>query len=87
MLTFAECLKEAAAKMGHSPDAGDEYTNAYAFYDAPAKGEIREGGDTRVIMKNDGTALSMTAYALFPDKDYVRSFIIKDGNLVEIEAE
>lgn len=86
MLDFRQCFAEACKAMGRKPTAGDEYTNAYAFYDKTADGAEQTGGDTCIVMKEDGKRLNMLAYAITPDKEYIRSFDITDeGEPVTVE--
>lgn len=69
--------------MGRKPTAGDEYTNAYAFYGKPSDGMEQVGGDICVVMKEDGKCFNMLAYAVTPGKEYIRSFDVTDeGELV-----
>lgn len=88
MLDFRQCFAEAYKAMGRKPTAGDEYSNAYAFYDKPAAGEESAGGDVCVVMKENGKRLNMQAYAITPNKEFIRSFdITDDGEPVTVEID
>ena len=75
MLTYEEALRKAKtvkSKINYCV----EYTNAYSF--GFKVGGDTEGGDAPVvIMKDDGRALNLLAYALTPGKELVREFEVK----------